>query len=567
MTPAANESNFKQVVIFEQTKSLRNLKELSEKVDTAKKETKDTDAVKRVEKLSSNLENLADVIKEQTKVALKNGFGAETANNIQENNVGRVKEQEKSSGLRNYLIGNTKGGIIDKILTKREEKKALVKERQEFVKGAISNDPRSIALKNLKGEDYAKADAEKRFAEVKAKESDVTAAKARIDASKNAGYTPKKKDLETLDKQTKELAELDPRIKSQFKANAKEKLTKNIIPQGADESIQEAAKVKADSDNKIASLEGAELSNELVIGQTLKESLDVQKQMLDAIKENGAAGGNSLLESAADLAGDLGGKKVLKGGGKLLSRAGGMLKAAGSTAIGSAAITYAGAAAGGYAVDAGMGALGVGKDKEGKDLQIDENKDDTNWKKMSLGEKAQSGMARGVEKLGKLFFLDNLSREAQADRIKNESAYFDKKEADVKKEDSIASGIETDQPMHNADKTIMRLKGFDPDSPDEVKAFANLTRGNKDLNTIPNINSSFSAGRSFTYDQRGDKLIGNSRQNEDIKADGNKPAVSPTTIINSPTNISKSTTSMEYRSPIRNPESSVNRFFDSRYGT
>jgi hypothetical protein len=121
--------------------------------------------------------------------------------------------------------------------------------------------------------------------------------------------------------------------------------------------------------------------------------------------------------------------------------------------------------------------------------------------------------------------------------------------------------------MHNADKTIMRLKGFDPDSPDEVKAFANLTRGNKDLNTIPNINSSFSAGRSFTYDQRGDKLIGNSRQNEDIKADGNKPAVSPTTIINSPTNISKSTTSMEYRSPIRNPESSVNRFFDSRYGT
>ena len=66
-------------------------------------------------------------------------------------------------------------------------------------------------------------------------------------------------------------------------------------------------------------------------------------------------------------------------------------------------------------------------------------------------------------------------------------------------------------------------------------------------------------------DTKSDKLIGNSRENEDIKADGNEPAASPTTIINSPTNISKSTTSMEYRSPIRNPESSLNRFIDSRY--
>ena len=64
----------------------------------------------------------------------------------------------------------------------------------------------------------------------------------------------------------------------------------------------------------------------------------------------------------------------------------------------------------------------------GNVAEEDEKKDDENWEKMSLGEKAQSGLARGIEKVGKLFFLDNMVREAQADRIKNESDYFAKKE-------------------------------------------------------------------------------------------------------------------------------------------
>ena len=67
-----------------------------------------------------------------------------------------------------YSPGMAVSGWLDK----REQKQAYKKEEGEFVKGAIQNDPRAIALKNLKGEDYAAEDAKKRFAELKEKEKE-----------------------------------------------------------------------------------------------------------------------------------------------------------------------------------------------------------------------------------------------------------------------------------------------------------------------------------------------------------------------------------------------------------
>ena len=57
--------------------------------------------------------------------------------------------------------------------------------------------------------------------------------------------------------------------------------------------------------------------------------------------------------------------------------------------------------------------------------------------------------------------------------------------------DSGGSGAKT-----NTDKTLMRLKGYDPGAPDEVKAWDKITAGNKDLNTIPNIDSGFSGAQA-----------------------------------------------------------------------
>ena len=45
---------------------------------------------------------------------------------------------------------------------------------------------------------------------------------------------------------------------------------------------------------------------------------------------------------------------------------------------------------------------------------------------MNIFQKAESGLARGVEKVGSFIGLDNISREAQAKRIKTESEYLDK---------------------------------------------------------------------------------------------------------------------------------------------
>lgn len=76
------------------------------------------------------------------------------------------------------------------------------------------------------------------------------------------------------------------------------------------------------------------------------------------------------------------------------------------------------ALAGGYAADAVAGAAGVGGNT------VDEVQDDKNWQMMSTMEKMQSGLARGIEGLGKLFFLDNVANEAAAERIKNETEYL-----------------------------------------------------------------------------------------------------------------------------------------------
>jgi hypothetical protein len=233
------------------------------------------------------------------------------------------------------------------------------------------------------------------------------------------------------------------------------------------------------------------------MGTTLKDSLEVHKQMLEAIKAGGS-GGSSVLGDVADVASNFMGK-----GGKFLSKAGKFAKSAGGNVLKfakGAALPAAAAVAGGYAVDAGLGALGVGKDKEGNDIQIDEKQDDANWEKMSLGEKAQSGLARGIEKAGSFFFLDNLANEAKQKRIKSESDYLE------------SQGRMTPSSISNAGAII--------------------------------------EGKS----------------NEVQEARDNKASAS-NNIVNAPsTNITNSSTqSNVIRSPIKNEESSLNKYIGSRY--
>lgn len=131
----------------------------------------------------------------------------------------------------------------------------------------------------------------------------------------------------------------------------------------------------------------------LLFGAAAVKAVVVQK-LAELLTQKGGPGGSMP---------DVGGKR---GAGKV----GNLLKGA------------AVMAAGGFAIDAAAGALGAGKN-----VEIDEAADDRNWEKASVGEKMQSAIPRGIEKIGSLFFLDNIVKEAKADRIKSESAYIDKK--------------------------------------------------------------------------------------------------------------------------------------------
>ncbi len=92
--------------------------------------------------------------------------------------------------------------------------------------------------------------------------------------------------------------------------------------------------------------------------------------------------------------------------------------------VGGAALRIAGPALAIGAADWALGAAGLLGDKP-----IDETKDEENWQKSSIFEKAQSGVARTVENIGE-WVSPNLAKEAKATRIENESKYFEKKQAD-----------------------------------------------------------------------------------------------------------------------------------------
>lgn len=77
------------------------------------------------------------------------------------------------------------------------------------------------------------------------------------------------------------------------------------------------------------------------------------------------------------------------------------------------------------AVDGAFGLAGVGKEK------ADEGKDSSNWERMNALEKAESGLYRLIEGAGRIAFLGNLSDAAQANRVKNESSYLDKKHGGI----------------------------------------------------------------------------------------------------------------------------------------
>jgi len=78
-----------------------------------------------------------------------------------------------------------------------------------------------------------------------------------------------------------------------------------------------------------------------------------------------------------------------------------------------------------------LGQFGVGDMTNVDEAQL-QAQDDQNWERASTWEKIQSSIPRGIEHLGKLFMLDNISNQARMDRIKSETEYLNKTYGTVK---------------------------------------------------------------------------------------------------------------------------------------
>jgi hypothetical protein len=601
-------TQFSNVIMFEQAKSLRSLKELSEKVDSSKKSSEETKSTKVVETLNDNLKTLAQKIEDQTKItirnAIKGGAGAEKAEQINSKDVKLARgEDGKGSRLRKILLGGDQtedikknnwmgkyspGMAVSGWLDKREQKQAYKKEEGDFVKGAIQNDPRAIALKNLKGEEYAAEDAKKRFAELKEKEKELTEAQKRIDESKAAGYAPKVKDIEARDKATKKIMEIDPREQSRLKADAKKeiqegKVTKEPKHTEKTEDQQEDSRIQAQSASEMINLQKGEAANETTMGQTLIQSLEVQKQTLEAIKAGGTGGGEggSLLDTAADLMGK--GKGKLAKAGPMLGKAAGFLgRHAGKIgAIG-------GVAMGAYDAYTGWGdaneQLAAGKITE----------DQANVKKAeavgggtggaagALGGAAAGaaigsvvpvvGTAIGGLVGGALGYWGGSEIGKKAGGALTEGYQGAKKwlgfGGDEKKDEGVKPQVTKASMETLADEPVQKGK---PLSPNQM-AVANMSMkmGNK---LSPLAQEAYDLAKKQPMSEVVAKPVTDSpitnasKNNEDLKAasaSGKKPEETKT-VLNTSNNVVNNNTTQAARKSVRSDEPSSNRYFNSRY--
>ena len=287
---------------------------------------------------------------------------------------------------------------------------------------------------------------------------------SKIEALREKGYgdaaIEKTGLLETQRNLASQYAKVDPRA-----AAIQQENTSRFF--GGEEEQTEAAQVQEKQLDLFAEIsKNTAETNEILLNGQKKDKDDKDKEKSDGGIFGKLAGiFSSFLGSFASLFGKL--LSALPGiGGAAAKVLGGVAGAAGKGLItaGKAALPYALPAAvalgGGMAVDYGLGKLGVGKDEEGRDLAIDVKRDEANWNRMNIFQKAESGLARGVEKVGSFIGLENISREAQAKRIKTESEYLDR----VK----VISAGQKDASMvysASAEATALREKGATTSAP------------------------------------------------------------------------------------------------------
>jgi hypothetical protein len=325
---AVNDPVFKQ----NQDNTAQMTAALKDNVDNTKKELKQTQS------LIDNLKELRDAIKQNVKTSMNNSRGEGVARQVQA--AGNKAPAEKT--LKQVLFGkDSKEDVENKSWTKKlgfsktptmalydwadkkDKKKAYEKEKSDYVANAIKHDPNTYRTANFKGgidSEEGKAAATKKaesdFEKIKAKEAELLKIQNKMDSATGAGYNPLEKDIKSRNTLAGQLTELDPRKQRT-------------------EPSEEQTEAKVASDNASKAL----ITAETAIGTTATESLKIQREQLETLKQilkvveegggSGGGGGGFGLGDVADLVGGRGGKSSGPAG-----------KPAGKPGIGSKAMKF-----------------------------------------------------------------------------------------------------------------------------------------------------------------------------------------------------------------------------------
>ena len=239
------------------------------------------------------------------------------------------------------------------------------------------------------------------------------------------------------------------------------------------------------------------------------------------------------------------------------------------------------------------GKAGLGKDADGNDLTVDEKQDDSNWDKMNPAQKGFSGVERGVEKATAFVGLDNLSNQLASERVKGETETAKKNDAldkilqpvvkapmtEIAMTELAGTNVSKGTPLNKAqmDAVDLQIKTGKADLSKIYPAWllSQYTRQkNGDVST-PAAPSAAPAAAANTippnvqlapvtiasdFNNASQDLVNLQRTRDVAPA----PAAPIITTVNNNTNQIKNSI---ITSPVRNPDNSLNRYYQSRYGT
>ena len=470
------ENQFKQIV-----KSLENLNKLfSAKADVENKANK-----VEYKGLPDQAKDLtySEVLKQG--VAKVKGVGS-SVKSMGKSIVSAFKDPASTvKSLYSNVKGSTKS-MVENVKDIASTKENYTPEQERFAKAYAASAKGTQFQKGGKSALDAGSD---KYDALKAKQEEINVVKEKMDVPASQGFDPLKKDVKELAKLENQFASIDPRVKKEEVLNnkvntevvKKERESEVTGGVGADKPVT----VNQESDNVVSAPEAVaegtkadlEVSKQLL--ETTREQLTVLKEIKEALapetpnelteqksapsatEKEGGGGGGSLLDTAMDLGGDLlgkgkgaPGKGIPKGAGKpslgsrvkglgssikgagssIFKGAGGLFSAGGAVA---AATTIGGGLALNYGLTKGADAI---TEAAGADTNVTpemEAQDQANWDKASFFEKAQSGVARGIEGVGGFLGADKTVAAAKAARIKSETEYLKSNEAEAKPVETV----------------------------------------------------------------------------------------------------------------------------------